>query len=268
MVSVDEREWMTSKNPNAMLRHLTHQTVQARGMPAGNDIGPVEIPRKPPLISPRKLRLFAVAWWRSILPHDAEQEKVAREIEESGAWTGRASGETWTADDLLRDCQSMIGTAPAVGAALFREVVGNPWRPVTLPPCNRCNGDGKAHGSDRPFEWSGPGTWPGPCPVCRGVGHKFATTVVVGLAEAAYDRRLDGSLDPLTLLALADALEEAGCEKEELLGHLRVGPSKEHSPRCGTEFRGCAPECPKDRWERNGPHHAGCWAVDCVLGMC
>ncbi len=35
--------------------------------------------------------------------------------------------------------------------------------------CQRCDGDGKAHGSDRPFEWTGPGTYPGPCPVCYGL---------------------------------------------------------------------------------------------------
>lgn len=36
--------------------------------------------------------------------------------------------------------------------------------------CRRCDGDGKAHGSDRPFEWHGDGTYPGPCPVCNGTG--------------------------------------------------------------------------------------------------
>lgn len=36
--------------------------------------------------------------------------------------------------------------------------------------CDRCGGDGKAHGSDRPFDWSGPETYPGPCPVCNGSG--------------------------------------------------------------------------------------------------
>ncbi len=36
--------------------------------------------------------------------------------------------------------------------------------------CPRCDGDGKAHGSDRPFEYNGPGTYPGPCPVCKGTG--------------------------------------------------------------------------------------------------
>ena len=36
--------------------------------------------------------------------------------------------------------------------------------------CERCEGDGLAHGADRPFEWAGPGTYPGPCPVCGGSG--------------------------------------------------------------------------------------------------
>lgn len=48
------------------------------------------------------------------------------------------------------------------------------WRKKATPrkskPCDRCDGDGKAHGSDRPFEWRGPGTYPGPCPKCKGSG--------------------------------------------------------------------------------------------------
>ncbi len=43
-----------------------------------------------------------------------------------------------------------------------------------MKTCDRCDGDGKAHGSDRPFEWSGPGTWPGPCPKCSGSGKQDA----------------------------------------------------------------------------------------------
>jgi DnaJ-class molecular chaperone len=36
--------------------------------------------------------------------------------------------------------------------------------------CDRCDGDGLAHGSDRPFEWKGEGTYPGKCPKCNGKG--------------------------------------------------------------------------------------------------
>jgi hypothetical protein len=59
------------------------------------------------------------------------------------------------------------------------------------------------------------------------------------LAEGAYDdRRLPGgTLDPTSLAVLADALEDAGCDQADLLGHLR-GP---------------------------GPHVRGCWAVDLIL---
>jgi hypothetical protein len=36
--------------------------------------------------------------------------------------------------------------------------------------CHRCDGDGKAHGADRPFQWDGPNSYPGVCPVCKGSG--------------------------------------------------------------------------------------------------
>jgi hypothetical protein len=64
--------------------------------------------------------------------------------------------------------------------------------------------------------------------------------LVVRLAQAAYEARLlpAGHLDPARLAVLADALEDAGCRDDELLGHLRG----------------------------NGPHTRGCWAVDLVLG--
>ncbi len=36
--------------------------------------------------------------------------------------------------------------------------------------CHRCEGDGKAHGSDRPWVWTPEVGYPGPCPVCKGTG--------------------------------------------------------------------------------------------------
>lgn len=48
---------------------------------------------------------------------------------------------------------------------------------TTMETCDRCDGDGKAHGSDRPFEYSGPGTYPGPCPKCKGTGKQEDTTI-------------------------------------------------------------------------------------------
>ena len=62
---------------------------------------------------------------------------------------------------------------------------------------------------------------------------------VVQLAQAAYEERAmpSGILEPARLAVLADALEEAGAP-DEIIEHLR-------SP---------------------GPHVAGCWAVDYLLG--
>jgi len=56
---------------------------------------------------------------------------------------------------------------------------------------------------------------------------------IVQLAQAIYEER---AFDRLPILA--DALEEAGCTDAELLGHLRG----------------------------IGPHSRGCWAVDAILG--
>jgi hypothetical protein len=63
--------------------------------------------------------------------------------------------------------------------------------------------------------------------------------LAVRLARAAYDERHlpAGTLDNERLAVLADALEEAGCEDVQILGHLRSG----------------------------GDHVRGCWAVDLLL---
>ncbi|HEY7330945.1 MAG TPA: hypothetical protein VH592_25125 [Gemmataceae bacterium] len=62
---------------------------------------------------------------------------------------------------------------------------------------------------------------------------------VVKMAQSIYqDRNLPaGTLDPARLHVLADALEEAGCTNQDILGHCRSG----------------------------GEHVRGCWAVDLLL---
>jgi hypothetical protein len=89
---------------------------------------------------------------------------------------------------------------------LLRDILGNPFRPVTTQPAWLSWSDG----------------------------------AVVKLAQAAYEERSlpSGELDPARLAVLADALEEAGCDHQDLLDHLR-GP---------------------------GPHVRGCWVVDLLLG--
>jgi hypothetical protein len=61
----------------------------------------------------------------------------------------------------------------------------------------------------------------------------WRTADVVSLARGIYDER---AFDRLPILA--DALQDAGCDNADVLGHCR-GP---------------------------GPHVRGCWVVDLVLG--
>jgi hypothetical protein len=88
-------------------------------------------------------------------------------------------------------------------AGFLRDIVGNPFRPVSLAPA-------------------------------------WLTPAVLNLARAAYYNRLlpSGLLDNTRLAVLADAIEEAGCDNQDILSHLR-GP---------------------------GPHVRGCFVLDLLLG--
>jgi hypothetical protein len=82
-------------------------------------------------------------------------------------------------------------------ACLIRDVVGNPFRPITFNPAWR-------------------------------------TSTAVALATQMYDSR-DFSIMPI----LADALQDAGCDNDDILSHCR---------------------------DPQGTHVRGCWVVDLVLG--
>jgi hypothetical protein len=85
-----------------------------------------------------------------------------------------------TAWQAARD--TVMGAARAEQAALLREVVGNPFRPVAVEPSS--------------LSWDG-GT-------------------VIQLSQAVYD---DRAFDRLPILA--DALEDAGCSDAGILAHCR-----------------------------------------------
>jgi hypothetical protein len=89
---------------------------------------------------------------------------------------------------------------------LVRDIFGNPFRQPSIEPAL--------------LAWNG--------------------GAVKRLAEAAYQERAlpAGTLDQGRLTVLADALEEAGCDDEEILGHLR----------------------------KPGPHVRGCWVIDLLTG--
>jgi hypothetical protein len=100
------------------------------------------------------------------------------------------------------DCAEMR----AGHVALLRDVFGPlPFRGVTIPSSIRTWNDG----------------------------------IVIRLAQAAYEQRSlpPGTLEPEQLAVLADALEEAGCQDQEVLTHLR----------------------------QQQAHWRGCWVLDLLL---
>jgi hypothetical protein len=230
-----ESEWLAYTGPEKMLEAL----------------------RVGGLLSERKARLFAAACcrriWETLAYSESEEallvaERFAdgqaseeeraraaalaeRAVTEEWNATGYAGPEIAVACAVAADIASEAGGAASVAvqaghdhglagyrhdelaeqcrrqARLLHDLFGNPFRLVPLAPFW--------------LAWEG-GTVP-------------------KLARAAYEERElpAGTLDLARLAALADALEEAGCDQVDLLAHLR-GP---------------------------GPHVRGCWAIDLLLGQ-
>jgi hypothetical protein len=210
-----EDEWLACDNPPAMLRWLAEEVVSRKGRQAG--------PQRD-----RKFRLYACAClrlaWRKLPKRSREAVEYVEAYADAGDLTDwyrqsrrvRSRAEPgvegynlfWEGFNLPASVCGVSKTTLRYGAdaptqrALVRCVFGNPFRPVPLDPASR-------------------------------------TATVVSLAEAAYQERQlpEGKLEQQRLAVLADALEDAGCYDEELLGHLRS----------------------------EGPHVRGCWVVDHLL---
>jgi len=214
---VTEEQWLACEDPEALLRHLI-------------------VIYKPGVVSERKLRL-----WVEACRAQAGIKHLEFDIDQP---------------DGLRDAAFAYSRAEserlsfAARAALLRDFAGNPFRPSVVLP--RDIGTVLDRGPKNYRQENG-------------VLADWLTPTVLSLARAAYDERpgracpecggggkagwpgcvckgtgrvKDGALDPVRLMVLADALEEAGCADPELLGHLRS----------------------------RGPHFRGCWAVDLILG--
>ena len=263
-----EAEWLTSEDPAAMLRWLGN-------LPAEGTDG--EGRRYVVSVSDRKLRLFACAcvrqvWDRLTDPRsrqavevaerfadgevEAEEMTIAREAANAAA-RAAARAADWAADwaaaraaaraaAWAADWAAARAAAWAVHAHLLRDIVGNPWRPPADP-------------------------WVGPLRACP----SWDAEAVWATAHAAYDeRRDDGTLDPARLAILADALEEAGCDDEHILRHLRgeeyvlnrmrLGHVVTFGPDGNVIARG--PQRVEQWQPMTGPHVRGCWALDLILG--
>ncbi len=184
-----EAEWNASTDPAAMLYVVQGPEPEYGGFPT----------RK---ISERKMKLFVEACrqMRNEEVGESKQHPYAAEITMSivQEWTT----PRWENPSL------------AVRAALLREIVGNPFRPVKLRE-------------------EVPSRWPNTSYVFEPSWLTWKNGTVPRIAQAIYDERRWEDM-PI----LADAIEDAGSDCEDLLTHCRSG----------------------------GIHVRGCWAVDLILG--
>ncbi len=191
-----ESLWLDSSDPAAMVECL--RTDHGWGGPLGTPTA-------------RKVRLWACAWWRSILPHESYQEAYAQRVED---------GKT-DYKEMLSGCRRSLDPAHFQrGASLLREIVGNPFCP--LPTL-----------------------------------HHWLTPTVLAIANVIYDER---TFDHLPILA--DALEDAGCDNEEILQHCRGWES-----HCLVNGEPTCLNVSCDGWQPlPGPHVRGCHVLDLILG--
>jgi hypothetical protein len=204
-----EAEWQTSTDPQAMLEFLLGKA------------------------SDRRLRLFAVSCCRSIWPllsderhrrvievveRFADEEATNEELE--SAWTAcrdtpgeahraaRAAAWAATRTSGVRSVARAVAwangedaqaTADSVQCNLLHDIFGNPFRPLILNPA-----------------WL-----------------SWHSGLLVSMARQMYDSR-----DFTDMPVLADALEEAGCQDQDILNHCRA----------------------------RGEHVRGCWVLDLLLG--
>jgi hypothetical protein len=117
--------------------------------------------------------------------------------EQAAAAAAEAEREDAAPHDAEQASEWVLAAETAEQANIFRDVFGNPFRPVAFDPAWR-------------------------------------TTDVLLLARGIYEER---AFDRMPILA--DALQDAGCDSDDLLGHLR---------------------------DATATHVRGCWALDLVLG--
>ncbi len=258
-----EAEWLVSEDWAAMLEALS-----TPGDPV------TDLMDRP--ISDRKLRLFACACCRDVWERftelyprrcveaaeryaDGERVKTKMEFAGSKYRTGHTStlhneriGLACCLEDASEAARQTSrehtllyfdqADARRVQANLLREIIGNPFRPG-LSWCDvpsqgrrlcyyeRIPAMAEDRWDYRPHEW--------------------LTPTVVSIAQHAYDSR-----DFAGLPILADALEEAGCDNEDVLRHLRGWEKVDENTH-------------SDHWIwklTHRPHVRGCWCLDLLLG--
>ena len=164
-----------------------------------------------------KATLAAHTFWEASEQMEGAEWRKTRQLHSAAAGVQQtlASGPlfetTWNAISSIANILGQYGDDTSSWdekwliemVTLVRELFGNPFRPITINP-------------------------------------NWLTHTVRNLAQVAYEERILplGELDTARLAILADALEESGCDNEDVLGHLRS----------------------------RSPHVRGCHVVDLILG--
>jgi hypothetical protein len=238
-----EQEWLVSTDSAAMLNHMLK-------WPTGDVSGARNI--HPHMPSDRKLRLYVAASARLAGYMQANEAFEIEDYQPSYPWPEVALN--YSIEPKLAESR----------AALLREIVGNPYRPIR---CRWCAGDGLASHEDDEAK----------CQVCGGTGgipKRWLTPTVLSIAERIYAER-----DWEGMAGLSDALEDAGCDNAEILNHCRkvqvgrtiaeVLAAKKNAIHggCCNKFAdnsGCG--CLETAMRNQVLHVRGCWVIDLLLG--
>lgn len=166
-------------------------------------------------------------------------------------------------------CNHCEGTRSPVVTTVVRQLAELAYQERLSPLCTHCvNGKVKVDTRPKGGPFSGPGVKyviepPGyvemECSYCYGQG---------------FSRK--GHLDPFNLIAVADALEEAGLEphrKEQcdscdgMGGYNEIGPNTfwQRCTECDGAGHIVATNPILDHLRSPGPHVRGCWALDLIL---
>ncbi len=184
----------------------------------------------------------------------------------------------------------LSGTPPtrATRAAILRDIVGSPWRPVKVPRVGAILRGQKPDGFGGQIESDGYCPWFTPqvlslaraaheerktrkCEHCHSTGrvYNYRTNKIPGDTDC-WECHGTGTiptvqLDRDRLLILADALEEAGCPVEEACPF--IGPGSHHSRQCSQCNGTCRIPHPILAHLRGpGPHYRGCHVLKALLG--
>jgi hypothetical protein len=254
-MTMSEAQWLASTDPQEMLRFLEGK------------------------VSKRKLRLFACACSRQNWDLLADSSRKAVEMAERYAdgLVGKAElatvhKEAYEVTEQAKSEQQRIAADEAyicsfvdtayvaeyptretpgvplrLQAALLRDIAGNPFRSVAC-----------ADGEDST-------TYPPHPDDCRCLLRPWLTRDVLGLAEAIDEERAWERM-PI----LADALQEAGCDNEDILRHCRGWEICTWCVAGGTRpvelLGGICTTCQGTGWiALRGPHVRGCHVIDSIL---